>query len=805
MAENYPYVSGVRSNLIEGQIKEESLPPSANTILILGTAEKGDLFTPTRLTPQNAEENFGENINDAYQGYNLMKGFHEITSSMPGTEVIGIRIGNAKKAKLDLYESQQTSGSYEPQSSATKSLTIKANSEGEEGNGIIVKVYKSSDDTYGVPSRLTIQLPDGVTSDFDLINDYTTPAILAAAINNDADASEYITAEPNVIEKSETANIVSGDVSGVINPDISLDEDNIIDITNVYTASEYNDTDSVDAGRTSAELAKTPEKSMDETETTINEFWTVIGSEFAVDSSGDNVSSVSPSTVKEVYLEKANTFDYGDVDPKFNESADDAIKDVKVYLVKSTGVTEDITDGTEVDSISLDTGKIVLSDYLEAGQGIKVEYKYNTTFTESKLRSSLEMGNAYNYFVTGNTIMFGGGQVNPLEVKYNTKTSHTISDVDLDAGTLTLASDGSEPEVGDILNIDYVFNPQLPAATGATISDTITQMSQLSGGSNGRKMSKSEMYTQLKKGYLAADNTPCSIVIPQGVYIDDTMEGLDYETGLPVTTNAGFHSQLSTFLARHSRYVSECRGIMSVKPMTAENPTRPTLEEKESWYNSLTNVSTTDGTRAANIISAINDYHLVVTVGDLLLVHPEISGGAMYAEGAHNIIGAMKLNHDNTASLTTRKLPGNLIQGMQYKIVAADRVNTINSMRYTLITEDSDTGDLKLASAPTAASSDSQFRKQYNLDVTIEAIRKVRRHLKKFIGEANKKSTRESMKRTAEQKLNEMSPDKLIDARVNIIADRTQAISGSVQVDLLLVTAVEIENINIRTRIELGI
>ena len=67
MADEYPFVSGVRSNLIEQQIKQESTPQSPNTILIFGTAEKGPLLTPTRITPANAETIFGANINSAFR------------------------------------------------------------------------------------------------------------------------------------------------------------------------------------------------------------------------------------------------------------------------------------------------------------------------------------------------------------------------------------------------------------------------------------------------------------------------------------------------------------------------------------------------------------------------------------------------------------------------------------------------------------------------------------------------------------------------------------------------------------------
>ena len=128
MADKYPYVQGVRSNVVEELIRQEVLPPSANAIIIFGTAEKGELYTPKRIDTTNAEEIFGANVSDPYERYNLMKGFYEITGSMPNTEVIGVRIGNAKKASLTLFEHQVASGIYNPNTSAdTASISLEAN------------------------------------------------------------------------------------------------------------------------------------------------------------------------------------------------------------------------------------------------------------------------------------------------------------------------------------------------------------------------------------------------------------------------------------------------------------------------------------------------------------------------------------------------------------------------------------------------------------------------------------------------------------------------------------------------------
>jgi hypothetical protein len=340
--------------------------------------------------------------------------------------------------------------------------------------------------------------------------------------------------------------------------------------------------------------------------------------------------------------------------------------------------------------------------------------------------------------------------------------------------------------------------------TGAPLPSGRYQASQLSGGDDGRRPTLPEYYRELAKGYIAADNMPCRIVVSQGVYVDDVMTGVDFETGLPTQINAGFHTQLQAFLARHSQYVSECIGIMSVRPMSTTNPAQPTLEERENWFNRLISVDPIDGTVAANVISSIADYHLIVTVGDFILNNSKINNGRLYVEGGHNILAAMKFHHDNRASIVTRDVPNSLVRGMVYKIVAADRVNAINAMRYTLFTEDSDSGAFKISRASTMAAANSQFRLQYNLDITIEAVNAVRRVLKPFIGQPNKVDTREMMRNRAMQELQTMSPDKLLGFDIKVNATRNEAISGKCMVQLQLITAVEILTIIITTKLELG-
>jgi hypothetical protein len=794
MAGDYPFLSGVRSNLIEEQIKEDSLPPSAEAIIVFGTASKGPLYTPTRVTPANVEQIFGTSVNDPYEKYNLMKGFHEINGTFPRADIIAVRVGNAKKAKLDLFEHQVTSGIYEPQPTDTLSLSLSALDEGNTSNAIVANVYG---DSQGLPTRLIVGLPTGNSVEFDLANQYKVPSALAAAINSDDEVSQFVRASSNVLSASGNVTVIAHPtISGQIQTTYSLAQNNILDITSAYVEGGYDDSRIVPAGRTSATLTQSPIKDTDVNTSTITKFFTVELNEKTFEVS--DINDVGNTTVTLLGISNS----------RFDNTELDSIRNLVVRIKSgTTGVTTTLVETTDY-SLAVATGIVTLVAPLVMGDVIYTDYEYLTTFEEANVRSSIEVGNSYSYFVGGNVITFGSSQNKALTLIYDTKETFAIpGDINLSSavnGTVKFAINENTPAVGTVVTFEYVFEPELPAPAGTVLPSGKYQASQLNGGTDGRITSLPEYYNELAKGYVAADNIPFRIVVPQGVYIDDVMEGIDFETGLPTQMNAGFHNQLSVFLQRHSLYVSECIGIMSVKPMVSVNPTQPTLDEREAWYSKLVNVSAFDTTRAANVISSIQDYHLVATVGDFIWAVPQVSGGKLYVEGGANMFAGMKFYHDNLTSIVTRTVPKTVIRNMVYKITAADRLNALIQNRYTVFTEDSDTGNFKAAAAPTLASATSQFRKQYNLDITIEAINKVRRVLKPFIGQPNKNTVRESMKLAAKMELQSMSPNKLLAFDINIIATQNEAINGRLQVELVLTTAVEIVQINIRTRLQLG-
>lgn len=809
----YPNVNSVVSNIIEEDVKEQAVPPSPNAILIFGTATQGNLYSPTRVDTSTITDLFGTVPNDPYYNTSLVKGFYEIKQTIQNAEVIAVRIGAAKRAALALYETRRGSGEYAPFSNSvdTPSISFEAKADGPAGNNIFVTVIGNPS---GEPVKMEIEDANtGVTVDYDLSMDGSVPGAysrvssLAQAINANSDLNTVLKATPNVIAGSYNITItqMAGSPSGStlintsyqLNPGVSAG-DNILNFTSVFSNGSYTDSASVAGGTTSAILAQTPVKVSDVNVDTITSFYSIVQNEVLIGPVVPGQSGVQNATV-------VGTAGLTGID-------NTTLKDFVLYRTSAVNGQTTVVSGANytISGLSLTINAGVINphgDDADVGDVYFANYKFSTTFAESKTRSGIQAGDRYSYFVAGNTITFGAAQVYSLELDYSTQTQFTIpGDVQItDAANniVKFVNPPNYPAIGDTITVEYLYEPELPMVTGGSLKSGEVQAGQLSGGDDGRRMTTAAYYNELIKGFAGADNIPCRLVVPQGVYLDDTMEGIDYETGMPVTTNAQFHLKLIDFIKRKSQYVSECEGIISTRPLSATNPANPSVTEKENWYNSLVTVSSVDTTRAANVMNAVDDFHLVVTAGDMVGSLPQVLGGRSYVPNSANVFAAMKYAHDNLSAMINKRVPATWITGLIYPIITSDRINAVNGMRYTLFTNHAFDGSIIIADAPTAARPASQFTRQYVVDIIFEAVNAVRQVLDPFIGQPNTNATRQAMETTAKIVLQAMSPAKLQALDVQV-APTGSAISGTTTVKLLLTTAVEVRKIALETRVRLG-
>jgi len=805
----YPNVNSVVSNIIEQDVVREPAPVSPDAILVIGTATKGPLYQPIRINDANITELFGASPNDLYGQTSLVKGYKEMVGSMgTTTDIVAIRVGNATKASVSLYEHREITSGDLQYTGDTVALTIDALTEGEEGNSVEARVRSATPDgetppSPDYPTQLDITTPEG-TSVFPLsvmgVGGYARVSELAAAINADTLVSAYVQATSNVLQQTEIVDIVSGSVSGHIETRYDMQSvsgsygDKMLEITEAYTQDQFEDTDSVLAGVITATLENTPMKDADENTETIDEFWR--------------------KPINEVLIGPVLFADVGTTALPLDAAGDSfwvagEIESLVVTKTDGNGTVTTLTLTTDY-TVNVNTGIVTLVGVgAQLNETYKATYEYQATYVEANVRSALQSGNQYSYFVGGDTILFGATQSYSLTLKYQAKNNFQVPrDIavdDDDDGIIQFRNPDNEPSVGDSVSVTFLYEPELPARAGSSLASGRFQASSLTGGSDGRRLSGAEYYSELAKGYLAADNIPIRHVVPQGVYLDDVLDGIDYETGLPSERNAGYHSQLSLFLRRKSQYVSECEGYISTQPLIPSSATNnPTLTEKEAWYNALVTVSATETTRAANVMATFDDYHVTVLTGSATLLTAGIYGNRPYVDGFANIYAAMRFHHNNLDSMINKRVPTNVIQDMIYPVLAMDRVNEINAARYTMITRHSQDGSIIVADAPTAARASSQFNRQYNVAIVFEAVNAVRSVLDQFIGKPNKNAVRQSMETTAKMVLREMTPDKLLSFDVKVIADRNDAISGKTRVKLILLTANEIRKIEIETRMQLG-
>ena len=104
--DQYPNVNNVVSYISDEDSPIQAAPPDPTVILLFGTAEQGPLYKPVSIDDSNIEDVFGSYVNDPYGDLMIVKGYKEIRSVFPQARIRGVRVGNATRAKLDLYENQ---------------------------------------------------------------------------------------------------------------------------------------------------------------------------------------------------------------------------------------------------------------------------------------------------------------------------------------------------------------------------------------------------------------------------------------------------------------------------------------------------------------------------------------------------------------------------------------------------------------------------------------------------------------------------------------------------------------------------
>lgn len=792
----YGAVNGVRNDIINEPLSTPLRDDTSQSIFIFGTAADGPLHVPTRPVDGDVESQFGTFSLNQYSDRSLLKAYYESLAAGgtdPNFNVRLIRVGNVSKAGIDLYEHRAYgSGDYSP-TGKSLSVRLEFDTPGTLGNTATAYITGSG----GLPTALTIGLPSGTEKTFYIDATGTTNGY----IQNVSDLIEAVMSDTDLVSAGlvATTTLLEADYEFTYaEPSVDIVSDagtsygnNLVEIVTAY--SESDNAETIPAGSSTYVFDVVLAKDTDDATPTVDSFFVVKTNEVAKTAALADVGY--------------NTFTLSAASDPFWLTGPSTFTGLTVSLVRS-GVTYSLTAQCTVDT---STGIVTIAKSGDFAAGyvlndqIKVTYKYEVGYTEANVRSDLVSGNRGSYFVSGDTITFGAAQQFDVEASFKGIREFIwgsdIILVDAETSSIRFNNPLNLPDVGDTVVLSIRYLPELPAPTGTTLSDLTTQVSGFSGGSDAQSMSLTEYKKAVQTALDRTFGYPCATIIIAGAYLNDTVTGYNSETGLKETVNVGWHTVLSDYVIRKSKYVNECKAILSTKPMTTIDS-----ESIESYIDSLITVSATDTLRPANIISNIDSYPLIITANDFIVAVPKVVNDSVYttAPSAIYAVSRQITSKETSPIAYVNKMP-DVVRGLTVPAIGWDKLQQINTMRYTFFHRDITSGTQSIlpADAPTLAVTGSSLDRQYVLDVVYLCLRSVRQAMQAFIGQKNDDRTRTVMENVAKSVLKELSPTYITAYDVKVSADVRDKIDGNTKLKLLIKTAREIRTISEETRIKI--
>jgi len=247
-----------------------------------------------------------------------------------------------------------------------------------------------------------------------------------------------------------------------------------------------------------------------------------------------------------------------------------------------------------------------------------------------------------------------------------------------------------------------------------------------------------------------------------------------------------------------SENVSECSLLIPVKPMT-----NTSVDSQNAWIDTLVNSSSTDPTRAANIIDSINYFK-----ADVILGLPRVSisknlDGIPYYGNPAVLYAGMVSQLKPGESMTNRALPGSIMD-LGLKIQSSGLISQLNAKRYTSFTV-SHTGKFVVADAPTMGrKNESQFDRQLVRESIFTAIEVARIAAEKYIGKPRRGEYLTAMRKDVLKALATLATDVLSDFYVELITVADGYITGETKMKMILTTSKEIRTVKFETYVKLG-
>ena len=804
--------NGVRSTIIDEWQTTAAVNMTRDGTFIFGTAKKGPKNTPIAVTSETVMEIFGEVATDASFETSAVRGFYEFAqASANDPDVYIVRVGKTAAASISLYESARvTSGelsySLNEDGGPCESLWIKAVNEGSDYNKVKVAI---SADEEGFTNYMSITLPDGTSQHFNLSPFSGASGVISKVsdlvkqINANSTLSGTVYAGYTPLEKNISLAItkkVDGSLQTNYNIDAADDSvnqswgDKLVSIKTAYQTKNVYQT--ITAGDVTAELAIIPEKLTTEGSKTL--------AQFIRKSDDEVILTVSPvlvgkkDVVKPLYCSKISG--WNKLYSIKGNSAADHNWTFKLQ-VRRNGTSTKVDLPASAYTVNEQDGTVTIHEALGIGDVYLASYRFEVSYSEAKLRSNLTTGSDKSYFVFGGTVVFGAEQPMETIVYYNTKVYFNAADVTITnstTGEIEFTNAANLPAAGLNMNLVIQYEPELPAPTATVILGEYVQPGALSGGDDGRLVSKSDYLKALVEALQHVDLYPRRHNLVMGMYLDDTVNGFNEETGLPQTKPLNMIIDVLPYIERACNYTNECDIALPVRP-----PTDLSQTGINNWIKKLITNDSEDICRPANIIDSLTSFRIDVPVGAFVVSIPEVNSGIKYLANPASIFLAAKAALGLSDSITNRAVPGS-IKDLAVKIFNAETIGNLNAKRYTSAVVNYN-GTVIWADGPTCAISGvSQFDRQFVRDTVYTAIGLAREVAAKYIGKPRRAEYLMSLKKDVGKALGALVPDVIDDMFIDIVPVSGGNITGRTKLRMMLTTAKEIRSVEIETHIKLA-
>lgn len=801
--------NGVRSTIIDQQTNPPVGNVSRQSTFIFGTAKSGPKHTPTRVSADNIQQIFGDVAIDSSFDTSLVRGYYEYIQSCKGLpDVSLIRVGTTQAAKLELFENvAYLSGelSYTLENSKPEqSMFIQALTEGAEMNSAKVDV---TEDSNNMPVYMQIELPDGTVSGYNLSPSSNAAGVvtrvseLCTLINANDNVNGQIVAGfiPLEIEVPVTVLEISGIVQRTYEltptpPAVNISwGDKLIAVPEAYQ--DMNVSGEISAGSMVAELPVSPQKDMNPGIPTLDKFIRM--------SNLESVLTVTPDLVGRVNYE-SNLFcqSVSGWDNSYTITGNATDGWNFELFIRRSGSTSNtkLTMGIDY-TVNTVTGTVTVVAALAVGDRYYVNYRYQISYAEAKRRSEILTGSDRSYFIYGDQVIFGANQPVDLLVYYNTKVFIDASEITIESfhrPVITFNNADNLPAAGGIVYITLQYEPELPAGTGKVLPGSVTQPGALSGGSDGRVVSKKQYTKSVKNALVAVDLYPRRHNIVMGMYLDDVEPGYNEETGLAEDKPLNMFADVLPYIDRSSNLANECDLAIPVRPLVDL-----TQDSINTWIEKLVSNSDTDPNRPANIIDSVNNFRADAPLGVFILNIPEVNNGRRYFGNPACIYTGFKQNLAYDRAATHDFVPGN-VKDLGVKIFNAETIGKVNLKRYTCAIVDY-AGRFIWADAPSLGIKyRSQFDRQFVRDTIYLAVGMAREVAEKFIGKPRLPQYLLTMKKDVSKAIDMLVPEVISDFFVEIIPVPDGYITGATKLRMMLITAKEIRNVEIETSISLA-